>query len=237
MIKVRRGLDLPIAGAPEQVIQDGPVISQVAIIGSDYPGMKPTMAVREGDSVTRGQVLFSDKKNSGVVFTAPAAGKVVAVNRGERRVFQSLVIDVEGDKAEKFASYSAAQLASLDRAEVVDNLVNSGQWVALRTRPYSKVPAIDSAPSSIFVTAMDTNPLAADPAVIIARRSEDFVNGLTLLTRLTEGPVNLCVAPDSVVPGDEVEAVRVVSFSGPHPAGLAGTHIHYLDPVNADKTV
>jgi len=102
MIKVRRGLDLPIAGAPEQVIQDGPVISQVAIIGSDYPGMKPTMAVREGDSVTRGQVLFSDKKNSGVVFTAPAAGKVVAVNRGERRVFQSLVIDVEGDKAEKF---------------------------------------------------------------------------------------------------------------------------------------
>jgi len=237
MIKVRRGLDLPIAGAPEQVIQDGPVISQVAIIGSDYPGMKPTMAVREGDSVTRGQVLFSDKKNSGVVFTAPAAGKVVAVNRGERRVFQSLVIDVEGDKAEKFASYSAAQLASLDRAEVVDNLVNSGQWVALRTRPYSKVPAIDSAPSSIFVTAMDTNPLAADPAVIIARRSEDFVNGLTLLTRLTEGPVNLCVAPYSVVPGDEVEAVRVVSFSGPHPAGLAGTHIHYLDPVNADKTV
>jgi Na+-transporting NADH:ubiquinone oxidoreductase subunit A len=237
MIKVRRGLDLPIAGAPEQVVQDGPVISQVAVIGSDYPGMKPTMAVREGDSVTRGQVLFSDKKNPGVVFTAPAAGKVVAVNRGERRLFQSLVIDVDGDKAEKFKSYSAAKLAGLDRAEVVDNLVNSGQWVALRTRPYSKVPAVDSVPASIFVTAMDTNPLAADPAVIIAPRSQDFVDGLTVLTRLTQGPVNLCVAPDSGVPGDEVDGVRVTSFSGPHPAGLAGTHIHHLDPVNADKTV
>ena len=237
MIKVRRGLDLPIAGAPEQVVQDGPVISQVAVIGSDYPGMKPTMAVREGDSVTRGQVLFSDKKNPGVVFTAPAAGKVVAVNRGERRLFQSLVIDVDGDKAEKFKSYSAAKLAGLDRAEVVDNLVNSGQWVALRTRPYSKVPAVDSVPASIFVTAMDTNPLAADPAVIIAPRSQDFIDGLTVLTRLTQGPVNLCVAPDSGVPGDEVDGVRVTSFSGPHPAGLAGTHIHHLDPVNADKTV
>jgi Na+-transporting NADH:ubiquinone oxidoreductase subunit A len=237
MIKVRRGLDLPIAGAPEQVVQDGPVISQVAVIGSDYPGMKPTMAVREGDSVTRGQVLFSDKKNPGVVFTAPASGKVVAVNRGERRVFQSLVIDVDGDKAEKFKSYTAAKLASLDRAEVVDNLVNSGHWVALRTRPYSKVPAIDSVPASIFVTAMDTNPLAADPSVIIAPRSQDFINGLTVLTRLTQGPVNLCVAPDSAVPGDEVEGVRVTGFSGPHPAGLAGTHIHHLDPVNADKTV
>jgi len=237
MIKVRRGLDLPIAGAPEQVIHDGPKISQVAVLGSDYPGMKPTMEVREGDRVTRGQVLFSDKKNPGVVFTAPAPGKVVAVNRGERRAFQSLIIDVSGAKAEKFQSYKATQLETLDRAAVVDNLVNSGQWVALRTRPYSKVPAIDSTPASIFVTAMDTNPLAADPEVIIAQRSEDFANGLKVLARLTDGPVNVCVAPDSAVSGEEIDGVRDISFSGPHPAGLPGTHIHFVDPVSADKTV
>ncbi|MDC0641212.1 Na(+)-translocating NADH-quinone reductase subunit A [Porticoccaceae bacterium] len=237
MIKVRRGLDLPIAGAPEQVIHDGPKISQVAVLGSDYPGMKPTMEVREGDRVARGQVLFSDKKNPGVVFTAPAPGKVVAVNRGERRVFQSLIIDVSGAKAEKFQSYKATQLETLDRAAVVDNLVNSGQWVALRTRPYSKVPAIDSTPASIFVTAMDTNPLAADPEVIIAQRSEDFANGLKVLARLTDGPVNVCVAPDSAVSGEEIDGVRDISFSGPHPAGLPGTHIHFVDPVSADKTV
>lgn len=237
MIKVRRGLDLPIAGAPEQVIQDGPKISQVAVVGSDYPGMKPTMVVREGDRVTRGQALFTDKKNEGVVFTAPAAGIVVAINRGERRVFQSLVIDTDGDKAERFKSYKADKLATLDRAAVVNNLVSSGQWVALRTRPYSKVPAIDSTPASIFVTAMDTNPLSADPAVIIAQRSEDFINGLTVLTRLTDGPVNLCVAPDSGVVGHDIDGVREISFSGPHPAGLPGTHIHHVDPVSADKTV
>ena len=237
MIKVRRGLDLPISGAPEQVIHDGPAISQVAIIGSDYPGMKPTMAVREGDRVKLGQLLFTDKKNPGVQFTAPAAGIVVAINRGERRAFQSLVIDVDGDKAEKFASFKAGELGSLERAAIVDNLLNSGQWVALRTRPYSKIPQVDSIPSSIFVTAMDTNPLAADPAPIISQRSEDFVNGLTVLTGLTQGPVNLCVAPQSGVAGDEVDGVREVAFSGPHPAGLAGTHIHYLDPVSANKTV
>lgn len=237
MIKIRRGLDLPIAGAPEQIIHDGPKISQVAVVGSDYPGMKPTMAVREGDRVTKGQVLFSDKKNAGVVFTAPAAGKVVAINRGERRVFQSLVIDISGVKAEKFQSFKPQDLDSLDRSVVVDNLVNSGQWVALRTRPYSKVPKIDSIPASIFVTAMDTNPLSADPAVIIAARQDDFINGLKVLTRLTDGPVNLCVAPNSAVPGDEVDGVREISFSGPHPAGLPGTHIHYVDPVSVNKTV
>ncbi len=237
MIKISRGLDLPISGAPEQVIHDGPKISQVALVGSDYPGMKPTMAVREGDRIALGQLLFTDKKNEGVRYTAPAAGTVLAINRGERRVFQSLVIDVDGDKSEKFASYTDDQLAGLDRAAAVDNLVSSGQWVALRTRPYSKVPAVGSVPSSIFVTAMDTNPLSADPAVIIARRSADFINGLKVLTRLTDGPVNLCIAPESGVAGDEVDGVRVVAFSGPHPAGLPGTHIHFLDPVSANKTV
>ena len=237
MIKISRGLDLPISGAPEQVIHDGPKISQVALVGSDYPGMKPTMAVREGDRIALGQLLFTDKKNEGVRYTAPAAGTVLAINRGERRVFQSLVIDVDGDKSETFASYTDDQLAGLDRAAAVDNLVSSGQWVALRTRPYSKVPAVGSVPSSIFVTAMDTNPLSADPAVIIARRSADFINGLKVLTRLTDGPVNLCIAPESGVVGDEVDGVRVVAFSGPHPAGLPGTHIHFLDPVSANKTV
>ena len=237
MIKISRGLDLPISGAPEQVIHDGPKISQVALVGSDYPGMKPTMAVREGDRIALGQLLFTDKKNEGVRYTAPAAGTVLAINRGERRVFQSLVIDVDGDKSETFASYTDDQLAGLDRAAAVDNLVSSGQWVALRTRPYSKVPAVGSVPSSIFVTAMDTNPLSADPAVIIARRSADFINGLKVLTRLTDGPVNLCIAPESGVAGDEVDGVRVVAFSGPHPAGLPGTHIHFLDPVSANKTV
>ena len=237
MIKIRRGLDLPISGKPEQVIHDGPVISQVAVVGSDYPGMKPTMAVREGDRVALGQLLFTDKKTVGVKYTAPASGVVVAVNRGERRVFQSLVIDVDGSEKEQFASYQPDQLATLERSAVVENLVNSGQWVALRTRPYAKVPAPEVTPASIFVTAMDTNPLAADPEVVIAQRSEDFANGLKLLTRLTDGPVHLCAAPNTMVPGADLDGVQGHIFSGPHPAGLAGTHIHHIDPVNADKSV
>ncbi|WIO73112.1 Na(+)-translocating NADH-quinone reductase subunit A [Porticoccaceae bacterium LTM1] len=235
MIKIRRGLDLPISGAPEQVIHDGPAARSVALIGFDYNGMKPTMEVKEGDRVKLGQVLFTDKKNAGVKFTAPAAGTVKAINRGERRVFQSIVIDVDGDDAIAFAQYDAAELASLDRAKVVENLVESGQWPALRTRPYSKVPKIDAAPSSIFVTAIDTNPLAGDPALVIAERKDDFVNGLKVLTRLTDGKVHLCAAAKAEVPGSDVDGVEAHQFAGPHPAGLAGTHIHFVDPVGANQ--
>ena len=237
MIKVRRGLDIPISGAPEQVVYDGPTVSQVALVGLDYQGMKPTMAVREGDQVKLGQLLFTDKKNASARYTAPAAGTVVAINRGERRVFQSLVIDIDGDTSETFETYAVEQLDTLDRADVIENLVKSGQWTALRTRPFSKVPAADTMASSIFVTAMDTNPLSADPSVIVGQRREDFTSGLKILTRLTNGPVNLCVAPNSTIPGADIDGVRKIAFSGPHPAGLTGTHIHFVDPVSIDKTV
>jgi len=237
MIKVRRGMDLPIAGTPEQTVYDGPAIGQVALIGSDYHGMKPTMAVRQGDIVKKGQLLFTDKKNDSAKYVSPASGTVIAINRGERRVFQSLVIDVEGNDSETFVAYKGQQLQELDRQLVTDQLVESGQWVAFRTRPFSKVPRAGSVAASIFVTAMDTNPLAADPTVIIGQRESDFANGLKVLSRLTDGPVNVCAAPDVSIPGEEVEGVREINFSGPHPAGLAGTHIHLIDPVSATKTV
>ena len=67
MIKIRRGLDLPIAGAPAQEIEDGPSVRSVAVIGFDYHGMKPTMLVKVGDKVKEGQVLFTDKKTEGVM--------------------------------------------------------------------------------------------------------------------------------------------------------------------------
>jgi len=235
MIKIKRGLDLPITGSPEQRIDDARQVRSVAVVGFDYHGMKPTMEVREGDRVKLGQLLFSDKKTPGVIFTSPAAGIVSAINRGEKRVLQSVVIDIDGDDAVPFDAHSAEQLAALDPQAVRDQLINSGLWTALRTRPFSKTPAVDGKPSSIFVTAIDTNPLAADPAIIIKQHAADFESGLKVLARLAK--VWLCKAEGVSLPGESVTGVSAEAFAGPHPAGLAGTHIHNLDPVSESKTV
>ena len=235
MYKITKGLDLPISGAPNQEIETAAAVKAVAVIGPDYHGMKPTMLVKEGDKVKKGQVIFTDKKTEGVKYTAPASGTVAAINRGERRVFQSLIINVEGDESETFASYSGSELKSLERSKVVDNLVESGLWTAFRTRPFSKVPEVASVPNSIFVTAMDTNPLAASPEVVLADQAEAFADGLTVLTRLTEGKVFVCKAAGAKIP--TTSDVTVEEFAGVHPAGLAGTHIHFLDPVSDKKTV
>ena len=234
MIKINKGLDLPITGEPAQTVSAEVTVKSVAIVGADYVGLKPTMSVREGDQVKLGQVIFADKKNEGVVFTAPGAGVVKAINRGERRALQSVVIELsEQEEAVEFASYSADQLGSLSREQVEENLVASGMWTTLRTRPFSKVPALGSVASSIFVTAIDTNPLAVDPQVVISAESEAFAQGLTVLTRLGGGKVFLCAAPGASLP--QVSGVTTETFEGKHPASNPGTHIHFLDPVSRNK--
>lgn len=234
---IKKGLDLPISGKPEQTIYDGNHVSSVAVLGNEYVGMRPTMLVEEGQRVKLGEALFEDKKNPGVLFTAPGAGTIKAINRGAKRALQSVTIELDGDEEVTFQDYAADSLDNLETDAITKNLVDSGLWLAFRTRPYSRSPAIDTTPDAIFVTAMDTNPLAADPSIIINNYAEDFKHGLTVISQLTKGNVFVCQAADTALPVSHRDNIEVNTFSGPHPAGLAGTHIHLLNPVSATKSV
>jgi Na+-transporting NADH:ubiquinone oxidoreductase subunit A len=239
MIRIKKGLDLPISGKPEQLVHAAKAVRHVGVLGVDHVDLKPTMLVAEGDKVKLGQSLFEHKKLPGVRITAPGAGTVRAIHRGAQRLLQSVVIRLdETEDEETFASYPINQLAGLAKEQVVDNLLASGLWVALRTRPYSKIPDPATRPAAIFVTVMDSNPLAADPVPIITAEAESFVHGLTVLSRLGTMPLWVCKSPAAELPLPQgIGHVRQASFEGPHPAGLPGTHIHFLEPVDANKVV
>ena len=235
MIKIKRGLDIPITGRPRPAIEDGPAIRRVALIGPDYHGLRPTMQVAEGDTVRLGQTLFVDKKRPDIRFTSPGTGKVLAVQRGLKRRLLSVEIELDSrDEQETFQTLDPASCAPEDLEAV---LLQSGLWTAFRTRPFSKVPDPGSRPAAIFVACTDTSPLALDPLPVIRSRADDFRTGLTALTRLTDGTVYVTKQADAWVPGVDVDGVRAVSFDGPHPAGLVGTHIHFLEPVGQQRTV
>lgn len=232
---IKKGLDIPIAGVPVQSIANGSEIKSVGILGDDYVGMRPTMLVKEGDKVKVGQPVFEDKKTAGVIYTSPGCGTIRSINRGEKRKFESVVIDLDGDDSTKFKSYDS--LDDVSNEDIRQLLVNSGEWTALRTRPYSRVPDPSSNPRSIFVTATDTNPLASEPELVISSNKEAFVMGLNVLAKLNRGTVYVCTRGDSRVPGKDVPGVQFEAFSGPHPAGLVGTHIHLMDPIVGDRVV
>ncbi len=236
---IKKGLDLPVTGAPEQVIESGSSPRHVAIIADDYHGLKPSFRVQPGDVVRRGQPLFEDKKTPGVLFTAPCAGTVTAIHRGERRSFQSLVIEVGAGGGEQvaFQAYTGASPDACDRAAVQELLTESGLWTAFRTRPFTRIPQLNSVPYAIFVTAMDTNPLAADVDTVVGERLPDMEAGLRVLGKLTDGKVHFCKKAGGALLPTSASGVTVQEFKGPHPAGTPGLHIHLIAPVGHARTV
>ena len=245
MFKIHKGLDVPISNSPDQALSEKNTksITEVALIGSDYHGIKPSMQATVGDQVKLGQPLFVDKQNPEVNFTAPAGGEVVAINRGAKRVLESIVIKLAANEEKKdFGKFSADEALQLSADDLRAYLLESGLWTAFRTRPYSKIPLADSSPKAIFVTAIDTNPLALNISSVIHKHQAVFVLGIKLLTKLTQGKIFVCHHADDPLPspGEDKSAYKRVEyrgFSGKHPAGLAGTHIHSLSPASRNKTV
>ncbi len=202
------------------------------------------MHVSVGDDVRRGQVVFEDKHTPGVRHTAPAAGTVTAIHRGDRRLLQSVVIELSRAEYEgrdpasvTFGAFSGRHPSGLSHDAVAELLTESGLWAAIRARPYGRVADPSQRPHSIFVTAMDTNPLAPSLDVALQGVSTAFERGVAALTRLTEGPVFVCTAPGSSITVPEVERVRHEEFAGPHPSGTVGLHVHTLDPVDRQRIV
>ena len=233
MIKIKKGLNIPINGKPTEEINDSKKSRSVAILGDDYIGMKPSMLVEEGDEVKLGQVLFEDKKNPGVIFTSPAGGKIESINRGDRRALQSVVIEIAKDEESlEFKSFLKNELTEATSDEVRKQLIASGMWTSFRTRPYSKIPSIDTSPSNLFISALDTQPLSPNPENIINLKKESFDFGLLVLRKLLDCPIHISKAEGSNLSISEDANVKIHTISGPHPAGLVGTQMHFISPAS-----
>lgn len=233
-LKIRKGLDLKIAGEPDQTKIENIDVKSVALVGCDYQFMKPAFLVEEGDKVKLGQPLFTDRKKPEIQYTSPGAGKVTAIHRGERRSFLSIVIELSGNDELTFDKYDAAKLSNLKREDVKSNLLKSGLWTSIRNRPFSNIADPETEPHSIFVTAVDTNPHAPNPEIFIKEKEAEFKAGVEVLQRLTDGPVYTSRKAGSNVP---VAGEGDIQVSGPHPAGNVGTHIHFVAPVSRARNV
>ena len=230
MIKISKGLDLPISGAPLNIVSDEPKVSSVAVLSNDFVGMKPTMLVKEGDSVKAGQKIFEDKKNIGVFYTSPCGGIVRNINRGDKRKFLSIEIDID-DTNEAFKFFDMGNTSN----EIKECLINSGYWNCFRTRPFNRTPNVNDVPSAIFINCCDSNPLSMDPYNIISVNEADFREGLRVLSQLFKCNMNLTYQNDNFdISNEDFEYFQ---FKGPHPSGLSSTHISKIYPVNLNRTV
>lgn len=230
--RLRKGRDFDLGAPPG----GGPVVPCRArvtgLTAQDYPGVTFDLRVGEDDSVRRGQILCVDRRRPDIAFVASVAGRVSRIGLGARRRVETVEVTAAGEDGTRFVVGPAQG----DDAALRALLLESGAWVAFRTRPFGRIPDPSARPSAIFVTATDSRPLAPDPAHVLAPRLDDFRRGVAAMLRLTDGPVFVCQAPGPPL-APPVDRLRVARFSGPHPAGLAGTHIHRLWPVSARRSV
>jgi Na+-transporting NADH:ubiquinone oxidoreductase subunit A len=234
--KLKKGFDIKVAGKAELQITDLGAPKKVALQPIDFRGYKPKLEVEVGAVVKKGTPLFHVKSNKAVKFVSPVSGKVTEINRGERRAITEVVVENDSkNDAEKFETYSV----STTKEQIVETMLKGGMWPLVRQRPFSKIANPADSPRDIFISGMDTAPLAADVKFIMQGLEKEFQQGITILSKLTEGKIYLSTDGN----GDGVpafqNAINVIknSFSGPHPAGNVGVHIHHVKPVKSPDVV
>lgn len=240
-IKLKRGFDIPLAGKAEKTLAN-PVPSETfAIKPTDFPGFqRPKVTVKEGDIVKAGTPILFDKKLDSVMYCAPVSGEVIEVKRGERR--KLLEVKILADKTieyEKFKEYSSSELAGLSRAAAQEAMLVSGVWPQIIQRPYGITANPADTPKAIFISTFDTHPLAPDYNILLKNQANFFNAGIEILKKFTTGKVHLGINAEAEVSSifSEAKGVQVHKFSGPHPAGNVGVHIHHVDPINKGDIV
>lgn len=192
------------------------------------------LALAEREEISRGVVAGQSLRSIAASLGRAPSTLSREINRnGGRRALQSVVIELDESGAEEsdYIDLAGCDPALLSAEKIRSALLSSGLWTVFRTRPYDKVPQSDAAPRSIFVTAIDTRPLAGNPEIVVAANQAAFSIGVRIVSRLTDGVVYLCTDSEWSVSFEKSEQIRHTRFSGPHPAGLPGTHIHHIDPV------
>lgn len=237
---IKKGHDLKLAGRPEKSMGDSPASDILSISPGDFKGIIPKLLVKEGDTVKKGTPLFRSKMTPNMVFCSPGAGTISRINVGERRKVLDIDIKLGPDEeCEPLSTFTDDQIQSLTAEEIKNHLMKSGLWFMVRQRPFSKVANPDASPKSIFIPARNTAPFAPDIEFVLEGKSEGFQTGLDVLSKLTDGQVNLVIGKSTKSTVlTNAKNVTIHTVSGPHPSGNVGIHIHHIDPIkNKDDIV
>lgn len=234
-IKLKKGFDINLAGKAENKTIEVTQPDTFALKPTDFSGLnRPKLVVREGDNVKAGSPVFFERNVEDILYTSPVSGEIVEIKRGEKR--KVLEVKILADKQvefEKFKTYSASDLNSLSKEDVLDQLKKSGGWTNIIQRPYGCVANPEDSPKSIFISTFDTSPLAPDYSYVLQGQEQNFQAGIEILKKFTSGTIHLNVDGKAEVSQlfSNTKNVQLNKISGPHPAGNVGVQIHHIDPI------
>ena len=235
IITLRKGLDINLAGKPQETLTEAPLSPEYALSPLDFEGVTPKLLVKVGDEVKAGTPLFFNKYNERVLFTSPVSGKVAAINRGEKR--KVLSVTVTPDAVQRYEEFEKPDLKKASREQIVELLLRSGLWPMIVQRPYGIIADPNDTPKAVFISAFDSAPLAPDYNFVLRDEQRNLQAGIELMRRLTPDKVHLSVRAKAEGRMPELQGVELHTFAGKHPVGNVGVQIHHVDPINKGDIV
>ena len=234
-IRIKKGLNINLVGAAEQTTSKAVLSNVYAIQLSDFHGITPKMIVKQGAEVKAGEPLFYNKNIENMLFVSPVSGELVEIERGDRR--RILTLKILADKTQEAFAGAALDVEKASKEELKAALLKSGCWPFIKQRPYDVVANPDATPKSIFISGYSSAPLQADLDYVLQGKEKELQAAITALGKLTPGKVHVTVGSSGNSPLATLNGIELHKVSGPHPAGLVGTHISKLDPINKGETV
>ncbi|NNE77218.1 MAG: NADH:ubiquinone reductase (Na(+)-transporting) subunit A, partial [Pricia sp.] len=234
-IRIKKGLNINLVGAAEQTTSKAVLSNVYAINLSDFHGITPKMLLKQGAEVKAGEALFYDKNREEMKFVSPVSGELVEINRGARR--RILNLKILADKDQTVVSHKLLDIEKATKDEVKAYLLKSGCWPFIKQRPYDIIANPDANPKAIFISGYTTAPLAAEADYVLQGKEKELQAAITALSKLTPGKVHVSVGKSSNSPLAGLSGIELHKVSGPHPAGLVGTQINKVDPINKGETV
>ena len=233
VIKLRKGLEIHLQGKAEETKLTLKSNGHYALVPDDFEGVTPKVVVREGDNVKAGDALFVNKLHPEVRFASPVSGRVMTVERGERR--KVLCIRVDADAEQQYVDFGKKDPMKMDGKAVIDALLEAGIFGYINQLPYAISTDPESKPKAIFVSALRDKPLAASFDYEVKGQEQDFVTGLAALSKIAKTYVG--IGKDSQISNLNAQISNLVVFDGPCPAGNVGVQVNNIDPVNKGEVV
>ena len=234
-IKIKNGLAINIKGASDNIVKKATFPKSISLNPNDFHLVTPKMAVKVGDHLEAGDVVFYSKDNQDVKFCSPVSGNVKDIVRGQKRKITEIIID--SDSSQKSKKFKTSKFENFKREEIIKSLLESGCWPFINQRPYSIIANPSDTPKSIFISAFNTAPIAADIQIVLDDQKNEFSTGIQVLRKLTDGNLNICVEKNNQTFINDIKDVVIHNVSGPHPAGNVGVQIHHIDPISSGEKV
>ncbi|MCL6275156.1 Na(+)-translocating NADH-quinone reductase subunit A [Muricauda sp. 2012CJ35-5] len=234
-IRIKKGLDINLVGAAEQTTSKAVLSNVYALNLDDFHGITPKMLVKQGAEVKAGEPLFYNKSREDMQFVSPVSGELVEIVRGARR--KILTLKILADKTQEYVAHKPLDVSAADGDSIREFFLKSGAWPFIKQRPYDIIANPDETPKAVFVSGYTTAPLAADADYVLQGKEAELQAAIDALSKLTPGKIHVSVGKGGNSVLSKLNGVQLHSVSGPHPAGLIGTQINKIDPINKGEVV